>query len=297
QVVDGVKHGVQRLSLTLTAAAAGGTAFAVTMANTGDEIAKTSEKIGIATDTLQEYRFAAQRAGVAQNVFDMGMQRFVRRSAEAAQGTGEAKDALTQLGIQLTDSNGKMRSGEDLLRDVADAMSQVDNEGERLRLAFKLFDSEGVGMINMLKDGSAGLDEMTERARQLGFIMNTETLTASEKFQDHLLDLRMAFRSIQYQIGAFFLPKINETAQAFLDWFVVNRQFISLRLDKAINFIEGAISGLIGVLGSVKRQLDPVVELFGGWEAVLTTLVREGAKLGLIFLDMRRAADDLTSLV
>jgi len=34
-----------------------------------------------------------------------------------------------------------------------------------------------------------------------------------------------------------------------------------------------------------------------GEEAVLTTLVRENAKLGLIFLDMKRAADDLTKLV
>jgi len=34
-----------------------------------------------------------------------------------------------------------------------------------------------------------------------------------------------------------------------------------------------------------------------GEEAVLTTLVRESAKLGLVFLDMRRAADDLEKLV
>src|SRR5512139_3933806 len=34
-----------------------------------------------------------------------------------------------------------------------------------------------------------------------------------------------------------------------------------------------------------------------GEEAVLTALAREGAKLGLIFLEMRRAAEDLTRLV
>lgn len=34
-----------------------------------------------------------------------------------------------------------------------------------------------------------------------------------------------------------------------------------------------------------------------GEEAVLTTLVREGAKLGLIFLDMRRTASDLEKLI
>lgn len=34
-----------------------------------------------------------------------------------------------------------------------------------------------------------------------------------------------------------------------------------------------------------------------GDDAVLTVLVRESAKLGLVFLDMRRAAEDLTRLI
>ncbi len=40
-----------------------------------------------------------------------------------------------------------------------------------------------------------------------------------------------------------------------------------------------------------------VILLAVGEEAVLTTLVREGARLGLILLDMRRTADDLAGLV
>ncbi|MFZ4812926.1 MAG: roadblock/LC7 domain-containing protein [Phototrophicaceae bacterium] len=40
-----------------------------------------------------------------------------------------------------------------------------------------------------------------------------------------------------------------------------------------------------------------VILMSVGDEAVLTALVRDGAKLGLIFLDMRRAADNLSQLV
>lgn len=46
------------------------------------------------------------------------------------------------------------------------------------------------------------------------------------------------------------------------------------------------------------RGKDGLVILMSvGEEAVLTTLVREGARLGLILLDMRRTADDLARLV
>ncbi|HUN06908.1 MAG TPA: roadblock/LC7 domain-containing protein [Aggregatilineales bacterium] len=47
----------------------------------------------------------------------------------------------------------------------------------------------------------------------------------------------------------------------------------------------------------VKGNSGYVILMSVGEEAVLTTLVREGAKLGLIFLDMRRTADDLDNLV
>lgn len=47
----------------------------------------------------------------------------------------------------------------------------------------------------------------------------------------------------------------------------------------------------------VKGASGYVILMSVGEEAVLTTLVRQNAKLGLIFLDMRRSADDLAKLV
>ncbi len=54
-----------------------------------------------------------------------------------------------------------------------------------------------------------------------------------------------------------------------------------------------------GLLDQVytKGNSGYVILMTVGDEAVLTTLVREQAKLGLIFLDMRRTADDLDKLV
>lgn len=61
------------------------------------------------------------------------------------------------------------------------------------------------------------------------------------------------------------------------------------------------ISGELGrgVLDQVyiKGKTGYVYLMSVGDEAVLTTLVREGAKLGLVLLDMRRTADDLEKLV
>jgi hypothetical protein len=62
----------------------------------------------------------AKPSGVEQQTLDAALQRFTRRTAEAAQGTGEAKDAFAQMGIALRDQDGHLRRSEDLLTDVAD---------------------------------------------------------------------------------------------------------------------------------------------------------------------------------
>ena len=75
-------------------------------------------------------------SGVEQQTLDMALQRFTRRAAEAAQGTGEAKDALAQMGIALRDQSGNLRRSEDLLGDVANAFARIEDPAERVRLAF-----------------------------------------------------------------------------------------------------------------------------------------------------------------
>ena len=47
----------------------------------------------------------------------------------------------------------------------------------------------------------------------------------------------------------------------------------------------------------IKGEKGYVVLMSVGQEAVLTALAREQAKLGLIFLDMRRATEDLSKLI
>jgi hypothetical protein len=151
-----------------------------------DAIGETASKIGIGVEALQELRYAASLAGVEQQTLDMALQRFVRRVAEAANGTGEAKDALAQMRIALRDQSGNLRQSEDLLGDVADAFARIEDPAERVRLAFKLFDSEGVALVNLLSDGSDALEAVRERARSLGIVLDEHLVRDAERARTEL---------------------------------------------------------------------------------------------------------------
>ena len=183
-----LRTGIRTLGGALIGAATvGGLAALVDRSiSAADAIGKTADKIGVGVEALQELRFAAKASGVEQQTLDMALQRFTRRAAEAAQGTGEAKDALAQMGIALRDQSGNLRRSEDLLADVADAFARIEDPAERVRLAFKLFDSEGVALVNLLRGGSDALEEMRERARDLGIVLDEHLVRDAERARTEL---------------------------------------------------------------------------------------------------------------
>ena len=231
-----------------------------------DAIAKTADKLGLSVETLQEYRFAAEKAGVATNTFDMAFQRFTRRSAEAAQGTGEAKDALKSLGVTIEDLRNK--SPEALFRQTADALARVEDPAQRLRLAFKLFDSEGVALVNMLEDGSAGFDAVASQARALGIVLSNDTVRAAEQANDELTTMSKVLSVSATALGLDFIPVMSQltgiiTSEGFrtgfrewrdnlvdaIDWMVRHKDTISTVSGALFGAAVGARGGPWGALG------------------------------------------------
>lgn len=165
---------------------AGFGALSKSLVDTADQLGKTSARLGVSTKELQSLRFAAEQSGVATSTFDMALQRFTRRTAEAASGTGVAKDALDELGISIKDADGNLKSNEELLKEVAAAMPEVGSQADRVRIAFKLFDSEGVKMVNMLQGGRDNLETLQKQFESAGGVISDEFVVASEKLNDRL---------------------------------------------------------------------------------------------------------------
>ena len=160
-------------AMAIVGSATGGiVALTSSVAAHGDAVAKTASKLGIGMSALQEYRYAAERSGVSTATFDKSLQRMVRRVAEAANGSGEAVGALRELGL----SAGYLKAlgPERALEDIAIAMQRVKDPSDRVRLAMRLFDTEGVAMVNMLKDGSEGLSQLRKDARATGYVLSDD---------------------------------------------------------------------------------------------------------------------------
>lgn len=200
-------------------AAAGAMAVAVgNVINKADQLGDVADRMGVSIEALQELRHAADRGGMAVGNFDMALRRFVRRASEAALGTGAAKDAFKDLGISLLDNEGRMKSSERLLSEVADAMQKVQNPADRLRLAFKMFDTDGAAMVNVLAGGAAGLAHFRQEARDLGIVLSEESVRGAQAFKDNIDTLTKAKDGLVMKLTAHLLPALENLSEQFLNF-------------------------------------------------------------------------------
>lgn len=146
--------------IALGAAGIGGMAGLATSAMaTANAVDRASKRLGLSTSEFQDFTNAAKAADIQVNVAEMGLQRFTRRLGEAQQGGGELLGTLEKYGVQLRDSNGEARTASAVLGDLSEVIKNAESPAERLRIAFKAFDSEGADLVRILSQGKTGLEE------------------------------------------------------------------------------------------------------------------------------------------
>lgn len=210
-----------------TAGVAGLSRFVTQSIAAADAIGKTADKIGVGVEALQELRFAAERSGVSQRALDLGLQRFSRRVGEAAQGSGELVKIIEQYNIELRNADGSLRPVVDILGDYADIVAQTTDSQEQLRLAFKAFDSEGAALVNLLRQGSIGIDEFAVRLRELGGVLDESAVRKAEEAQDALTDLSTAAGALGTEMTVSLAPGITAVAESLTTLITKSREAFS----------------------------------------------------------------------
>ena len=226
-----------------------------------DNLAKTARKIGTTTEALSKMRYAADLTGVASTTMDMALQRFTRRTAEAAKGTGEAKDALRELGINARQM--LKLPLEDQMLELSKAFEDVENPADRVRLAMKLFDSEGVALVNTLGLGKDALQEMMGEAAALGIVMSTEAANGVEDANDAFSRLGFLFKGIRDQLTGALAPALEALATALKDK-------IQARIDAAGGSVEGfarilavdIMQAIMTALSGLQKFINGVIRTF-----------------------------------
>jgi len=259
-----------------TAAAVGLTALINRSFDTIDTLAKVSRKLGIATEDMAGLRLAAEETGAGTRTLDMGLQRMVRRISEAAIGIGEARGAIKEIGLDAV-ALGRLTPDQQFIQ-IAEAMSKVTNQSDRVRLSFKLFDSEGVALVNTLALGRKGLEETREAAEKLGLAVSMVDAERIEKANDAWGRMKSAVTGIGNQLAIVVAPSMEAFAKWITDSATTGNGLsrimdgistIMLGLRESITLVQLAFlkveevffNLVAGIASGIQKVLDMVIEL------------------------------------
>ena len=181
-----------------------------------DKMAKTSKKLGVTVAALQKLQYQAELTGVSSKTLNMALQRMVRRVSEAAKGTGAAKDALKELGISAEYLN--KLSPDKQFYAISESMKSISNQGDKVRIAMKIFDTEGVSLVNTM---NSSLDETGKHFDALGISVTESGARMVEAYQDSKTKMNAIFSGfglkLTEQLAAPFKKLIEWVSKTIID--------------------------------------------------------------------------------
>lgn len=149
-----------------------------------DEMSKLAQSTGVTMEALSQLDYAAKLSGVE----DLGgsLVKFNRTISEAAQGSKTQAAAFEALGVSIRGADGQLKSTEQLLGEVAERFSTLEDGAGKTAVAMDLFGKSGAGMIPLLNSGADGIAELRQEANALGLTLDEKTGKAAEQFNDNI---------------------------------------------------------------------------------------------------------------
>jgi hypothetical protein len=257
---DGLKTGLAATAGVLTGAVTGLAALTLQVTGNATEVEGLSRKLGVTTEFLSKMGFAAKQQGIDFDSLREGLQTAQEALVDAASGTSEAGEAIKLLGIQATDASGRVRSIEEVMPELADALSGVSNQSDRFALALKIFGEEESKLLQVLDRGSQGLNAYGQQAEKLGVVVGGDLVKNSREFRSGLTSVQTAVQGLANHVVAQLLPSLNDMLPRFID-FTVQLKDSSLVTQTLIPLLQGTVE----VLSTMSQHLGLVEK---GWNLV-----------------------------
>jgi hypothetical protein len=245
----------------------------------GDNIAKTSDALGMSIEGYQKLKYAMTDSGLEAGEFDSAIQKMSNTIKLGAAGNEAAAKQLQNIGL-CAQKLAQMKPEEAFSR-ISDYMQTLPSDAERTQMAITLFGkTAGPRMMAAMKMGSEGLQMLGEEAESLGIIMTEQQARASEEYGNQLSRMKLAVGGLK---NAFIGNAIGPITEAF----TILRQTIQGNLPAVQNlgqrfgeWLGALVRRLPDIIAKIKEigiwikdTANRVADFVGGWKNVAKILV------------------------
>ena len=239
---------------------------------TADDLNTMSKVTGISTTELQKYKYSADLLDVSVETIAKSQTKMKKSMYSAQQGSKTMADAFAKLGVSIEDSNGNLRSQDEVFTESIKALGQMSNETERDALAMQIFGKSASELNPLIEDNGETFERVAQIFANNGLeIVDQETIDKANQFQDALDTLKATgmatLSTIGMQLAGYLAPameKISEVLGKVMGWLS--------QLDPQVLTIIGIIAGVIAVLSPLLIVVGKIAFAISSIMTLMSTL-------------------------
>ncbi len=171
-----------------------------------EEIDRVSQMTGLAIGEVQRFTAVVELSGGSVEGGVATLVKLERSMADASRGTGDTALAFKALGVDVTNADGKLRSTQDVLSDLAEVFKNSENGALKTAYAMQLMGRGGAQLIPVLNKGKEGLDEFNKALIQTGALMTPAQQESFALLDDKIDILSKSWEGFKLAVADFFEP-------------------------------------------------------------------------------------------
>ena len=166
-----------------------------------DDLAKTSRRIGLTTESLGAYRHAAMLSGLSTTELTTALEKMRDTIGAAVSGEAFAARPFEQLGLSAEQLNESINP----LEQIQARLNKIGSANERLSIVRDIFGRSGAKILNLYEQDLAGVTKEFER---LGLALTSEEADRVEEFNDQLAILSQRFQVTGRELFVDATPRL-----------------------------------------------------------------------------------------
>lgn len=191
--------GVTAAAAAVTGAAVAALKFTENIAAAADQMFFMAQKTGVTVEELSQFKFIAEQSGAEIHQFQDAL-RVV--SQKAVMGDKN----LEKFGLSIKDTEGKTKSAKQLFMESADIIAKQTTSSEKAAAAQLLLGRAGMDLIPVFEAGSAGMQELADKADNLGITMTSAGAALGNEFNNQLGSVQSMLGGVTRSVGEAMMP-------------------------------------------------------------------------------------------
>ena len=259
-----------KLSAGMLAAGAAVGGFVQKMADAQNQLTDMSARTGVATSTLAGLKFAAEGSGQSLETMERMLYGLVNRLQTAKKGSKEAAEGFSDLGIEITDSEGNLRSTDKILREVTTSLAAIDDPTNRAAAAVAALGMQGSRMIQAL--GNTDLQSFVDLTNEFGMDTGPQAVAAAAEWQRAVAALKAVTQP--------FSAELINMSTSMVTNFTLGAVYLKAVYSDAFADIKDSMKGL---WSDIQSQLDKIraslSEKYGGNRGLIQSFIETNAPI------------------